>query len=80
MFNFNGTYLNGELEGDKEIYMQQPPGYETGSAECVMKLLKALYGLKQAGRRWYDVVTGQLAGGQENHQGEGMSALDPQDW
>ena len=37
-FNFNGAYLNGELEGDEEIYMQQLPGYETGSAEWVMKL------------------------------------------
>ena len=56
MFNFNGAYLNGKLEGDKEIYMQQPPRYETGSGEWVLKLLKALYGLKQAGRRWYDVL------------------------
>ena len=55
-FDFNSMYLNGELEGDEEIYMHQPPGYETGSVEWVMKLLKALYGLKQAGRRWYDVL------------------------
>ena len=32
-FDFNGAYLNGELEGDEEIYMQQLLGYETGSAE-----------------------------------------------
>ena len=25
-------------------------------------------------------VTGQLAGGQENHQGGRMSVFDPQDW
>ena len=56
MFDFNGTYPNGELEGDKEIYKQQPLGYETGSPEKVMKLLKALYSLKQAGRRWYDIL------------------------
>ena len=56
VFDFNGAYLNGKLEGDEETYMQQPPGYKTGSAEWVMKLLKALYGLKQAGRRWYNVL------------------------
>jgi len=27
-FNFNGVYLNGKLEQDKEIYMQPPPGYK----------------------------------------------------
>ena len=71
-FNFNGAYLNGELEGDEEIYMQQPPGYETRSAEWVMKLLKALYGLKQAGRRWYDVLLHVL-----KELGFTVSAADP---
>src|SRR6267142_36326 len=48
-FNFNSTYLNGELDVDEEIYMQEPPGYKTGRAGAVKRLLKALYGLKQAG-------------------------------
>jgi len=46
-FNFNGAYLNGELEDSEEIYMHQPPGYETESG--VKRLHKSLYGLKQAG-------------------------------
>ena len=30
-FDFNSTYLNRELEDGEEIYMRQPPGYETES-------------------------------------------------
>jgi len=47
-FDFNSTYLNGELDVDEEIYMQEPPGYKTGGAGTVKWLLKALYSLKQA--------------------------------
>jgi hypothetical protein len=32
-FDFNGVYLNGELGEDKEIYMQEPPGYEEGKGQ-----------------------------------------------
>jgi hypothetical protein len=28
-FDFNSTYLNGELDDNKEIYMQPPPGYKS---------------------------------------------------
>jgi len=55
-FDFNSAYLNGELDADEEIYMQEPPGYETGEADAVKRLLKVLYGLKQAGRKWYNVL------------------------
>jgi transposase InsO family protein len=55
-FDFNSAYLNGELDADEEIYMQEPPGYESGEAGSVKRLLKALYGLKQAGRKWYDAL------------------------
>src|SRR6266850_662180 len=55
-FNFNSTYLNGELDADEEIYMQEPLRYETGGAGTVKQLLKALYGLKQAGHKWYDAL------------------------
>ena len=72
VFDFNGVYLNGKLEGDEEIYMQQPLGYETGSEEWVMKLLKALYGLKQVGRRWYDILLHAL-----KELGFTVSAADP---
>jgi Reverse transcriptase (RNA-dependent DNA polymerase) len=32
LFDFNGAYLNGELDEGEEIYMQEPPGYEEGQA------------------------------------------------
>jgi hypothetical protein len=46
-FDFNGTYLNGKLDNDEDIYMKPPPGY-TSEGEKVKHLLKSLYGLKQA--------------------------------
>src|SRR6266404_1876525 len=58
-FDFNGAYLNGELEDGKEIYMRQPPGYETTSG--IKRLHKSLYSLKQAGRHWYDTLSHTLA-------------------
>lgn len=59
-FDFNGAYLNGELDDNEEIYMQSPPGYEEDSG-TVKKLRKSLYGLKQAGRKWYDTLSRALA-------------------
>jgi hypothetical protein len=50
VFDFHGAYLNGELDEGKNMYMEQPPKYET--ADCcifILKLNKALYGLKQGG-------------------------------
>lgn len=51
-----------ELDANEEVYMEQPPGFET-TDRCthVVRLQKALYGLKQAGRKWYDVVCRTLA-------------------
>ena len=54
-FDFNGAYLNGELDDNEEIYMQAPPSYDS-EGEQVKRLLKSLYGLKQAGRKWYDTL------------------------
>jgi len=34
-FDFNSAYLNGELNVDEEIYMQELLGYETGEADAV---------------------------------------------
>jgi hypothetical protein len=44
-FDFNGAYLNGELDDNEEIYMQSPPGYQD-EAGTVKRLRKSLYGLK----------------------------------
>ena len=60
-FDFNGAYLNGELDEHEEIYMQFPPGYDTPKENMVKWLHKSLYGLKQAGRRWYDTLARALA-------------------
>ena len=53
-----GAYLNAPI--DKDIYVQQPPGYELigGKGEklsCYLK--KSLYGLKQSGRNWHTMLT-----------------------
>jgi hypothetical protein len=58
-FDFNGAYLNGELDANEQIFMQAPPGYES-DLHIVKRLLKSLYGLKQAGRLWYDTLTRAL--------------------
>ena len=50
--DIKSAYLNGNL--DKEIYMDQPTGFEVpGSEGKVCCLLKAIYGLRQAGRQWH---------------------------
>jgi len=54
-FDFNSAYLNGELDENEEIYMQEPPGYES-LGEFVKLLLKAIYRLKQATVKWYHVL------------------------
>jgi hypothetical protein len=62
MFDFHSAFLNGELDDDEEIFMEQPPDYEESDRRkyCV-KLFKSIYGLKQAGRKWYEVVCRTLA-------------------
>ena len=49
------AFLYGEL--DREIYMEQPQGFERNAhPRYVCKLKKALYGLKQAPRAWYGKI------------------------
>lgn len=62
MFDFHSAFLNGQLDADKEVFMEQPPGYEEKDRrKYVVKLFKTIYGLKQAGRRWYEVLCKTLA-------------------
>jgi hypothetical protein len=50
VFDFHGAYLNGKLDEGEDVYMEQPPEYETADWQ------KALYGLKQGGRKWYNTL------------------------
>jgi len=70
-FNFNGAYLNSELDKNEEIYMYSPPSYNSNRS-TVKHLHKLLYGLKQAGRKWYDTLLCALA-----NLGFSVSQADP---
>ena len=62
MFNFHSAFLNGKLNGDEEVFMEQPPSYEDSDrTKYCLKLYKSIYGLKQAGRKWYEIVCQTLA-------------------
>ena len=53
-----GAYLNAPI--DKEIYVQQPPGYvqsDENGTPLTCHLRKSLYGLKQSGRNWHSTLT-----------------------
>ncbi|GJS54364.1 retrovirus-related pol polyprotein from transposon TNT 1-94 [Tanacetum coccineum] len=52
------TFLNGKIS--EEVYVQQPPGFESGEfLDYMCKLDKALYGLKQAPKAC-DVIIEQI--------------------
>uniref|UniRef100_H3G541 Reverse transcriptase Ty1/copia-type domain-containing protein n=1 Tax=Phytophthora ramorum TaxID=164328 RepID=H3G541_PHYRM len=53
------AFLNGPI--DREVYMEQPKGYEeTGKEDWVCMLDKSLYGLKQAPRVWFRLLKDHL--------------------
>ena len=49
----SNAFLNGTLK--EEVYMQQPPGYETGVG-LVCYLIKTLYGTRQAPHEWNNEI------------------------
>ena len=62
MFDFHSAFLNGQLDSDEEVFMEQPQRYEElDKTQYICKLFKLLYRLKQAGRKWYDVLCKALA-------------------
>lgn len=62
------AFLQGDVE--EEIYMKQPPLYE--SSEKVCRLKKSLYGLKQASRQWNKKLDSTL-----KEMGLSQTKLDP---
>ena len=53
------AFLQGELE--EEVYMIQPPGFESCvHPNAVFRLKKPLYSLKQAPRAWHSKITQYL--------------------
>ena len=62
MFDFHNTFLNGKLDSDEEVFMEQPLGHEQSDRkQYVCKLYKSLYGLKQAGHKWYNALCRTLS-------------------
>eukprot|EP00170_Pyropia_yezoensis_P003693 contig_15515_g3704 len=45
------AYLNAAM--DKDVYIEQPEGYECGGPDVICKVDQALYGSKQAGNLWH---------------------------
>ncbi|KAJ9519346.1 hypothetical protein QJQ45_023135 [Haematococcus lacustris] len=56
------AFLNGMLQPDEVIHVQQPEGFEEGSQNTVCRLQKALYGLRQAPRAWHAKLKQELEG------------------
>ena len=54
--DISNAFLNGTMK--ETVYMQQPPGYETGGADMVCRLVKTIYGTKQAGNEWNNELNG----------------------
>src|SRR6202522_333476 len=62
MFDFHLAYLNGVLDDNEDIFMEQPPHHEIKDrSRYVVKLKKPIYGLKQAGRKGSNSLCRSLA-------------------
>jgi len=60
-FDIKTTFLNGILPEDKQLYMEQPPGFEViGKKEWVLHLMKSIYGMKQASHVWNITFNGAI--------------------
>ena len=61
MFNVHNAFLNGKLDGDKGVFIEQPPGYEESDLKkyCIT-LYESIYELKQARDKWYEIVCQML--------------------
>ena len=47
IFNFHSACLNGQLDEDKEVFIEQLSGYEESDPQkCCVRLYTSLYGLK----------------------------------
>ncbi|GIL71602.1 hypothetical protein Vretifemale_2132, partial [Volvox reticuliferus] len=53
------AFLNGELR--EEIWMKEPPGYESKAPGVACRLLRSIYGLQQASHCWYDTMSARFA-------------------
>jgi hypothetical protein len=61
-FDFTAAFLNVTLDEDEVIFMEQPPDFETADrTKFVLRLWKTIYGLKQSARKWYQLLTKNLA-------------------
>lgn len=48
--DINAAYLHSKI--NRDIYMEQPQGYENGGKNIVCYLLKSIYGLPSSGKDW----------------------------
>ncbi len=54
IMDVKGTFLHGEFENGRVIYMKEPRGFEKFYPEDVLlKLKKCIHGLKQAGTAFW---------------------------
>jgi hypothetical protein len=60
--DITAAFLNGELDPEDDVYVEQPQGYQEGGGGEACHLRKALYGLRQAPRSWNKRLRAELLG------------------